>query len=178
MGSDSIRTHSLTVGDMDSTKQQFLDLLAFAGEKCLYRDHFNPGHITGSCLIVNYSLTKVVLMYHKKSQLWCQFGGHCDGYSPYLTAIKELNEEFGDDSIEIERPVFLLDIHPVEARGNEPKHLHYDVNYLAFYDDRISLPISPEGIIFYWFSLDKALVMNETVALNKMVTNIRMMKEL
>lgn len=163
---------------MDNTKQQFMELLETAGQKCLYRNHFNPGHITGSCLVVNYSMTKVILMYHKKSGIWCQFGGHCDGFSPYRAVVKEMSEEFGDQNLVIERPVFQLDIHRVKAYGNEPEHLHYDVNYLAFYDDSKILPTSPEGIKFYWFSLNRALAMNDTVALVKMIQKIKNMKEL
>lgn len=52
------------------------------------------GHITGSLFIVNPSRTKILLMFHKKLQMWIQFGGHADGKVDIRNvAVREFHEE-------------------------------------------------------------------------------------
>lgn len=158
-----------------NTPLQFEELFRKHRERALYRDTFDPGHLTGSCLVTNYQLDKVLLMFHKKHKGWMQFGGHCDGESPYKAAVREMKEEFGGE-IEVQRPVFQLDVHSVDAYGEEPAHYHFDVNYLAFYDDQVEFPASPEGIEFKWHTLDEVLEINKSVAMRKMVESLRYMK--
>ncbi len=91
------------------------------------------GHITASMLIMNTEKTKVLLMFHKKLQLWLQFGGHSDWDSDTLsTAIREFHEESGISmGPEIIGGIFDVDVHDIPADLKwRPDHQHYDILYL------------------------------------------------
>ena len=70
------------------------------------------GHITASMLITNTEKTKVLLMFHKKLQIWVQFGGHADGDSNTLSvATREFHEESGIDiEPDIFPDIFVVDV--------------------------------------------------------------------
>jgi len=94
-------------------------------------------HITGSLLITNPEKTKVLLMFHKKFQIWTQFGWHCDGETDVKgVAIREFHEESG---IEIEPEVsdemLSIIVWDIAERTSstgmyQPAHQHYDIVYL------------------------------------------------
>lgn len=88
---------------LHSSRQQMRDqdmvakFKAFVGDnpKCFERSNL-PGHITGSVLITNSSLDRVLLTHHRKLGLWLQLGGHCDGESDCSkVALTEGYEESG-----------------------------------------------------------------------------------
>ena len=93
----------------------------------------NVGHITGSAWLVNENNSRALLTHHKKLDLWLQPGGHADGEADAcLVALKEAREESGISEIEpISNQIFDLDIHDIPARGDIPRHLHYDVRFLC-----------------------------------------------
>src|SRR5258708_920691 len=65
------------------------------GERVFYRDFF-PGHFTGSALIVDTALERILLTYHRKLDKWLQLGGHADGESRiWQVALREAQEESG-----------------------------------------------------------------------------------
>lgn len=139
-------------------KKLFLNLLE-NNPRCLWRDDFSPGHITGSLLVANLNLSKVLLMHHPKLNLWLQFGGHCDGDGDvYRVAMRELEEESGiaPNMVTGDSKVFDLDIQCIPARKDEPEHLHFDTRFLARFDDAQPLPGSEENITMRWFTLDEA----------------------
>jgi len=90
------------------------------------------GHITGSGWVMNAAGTHVLLTHHRKLGIWLQLGGHVDGSSDVLgAALREVEEESGlMDVLPMTREIFDIDIHPVPAFGDMPRHLHYDVRYL------------------------------------------------
>jgi 8-oxo-dGTP pyrophosphatase MutT (NUDIX family) len=91
------------------------------------------GHITASMLIVNSEKTRVLLMFHKKLQMWLQFGGHCDGEVDTLAvAIREFHEESGI-SVEpsIIGDIYNVDIHDIPEHKWTPLHKHLDILYLG-----------------------------------------------
>jgi ADP-ribose pyrophosphatase YjhB (NUDIX family) len=145
---------------------------AFVSEnpKCFDRSHL-PGHITGSALVVNRDLSKVLLTHHKKLSMWLQLGGHADGH--YLThevAMTEAHEESGLQNLqffpyepkifgllETPRPIpFDLDRHLIPANSRDPEHHHYDVRYLLIAEDDNPPVISEESHDVRWFTLDDA----------------------
>lgn len=110
-----------------------------AHEDCFKRTLASPGHVTGSAWIVDPARQSVLLMHHRKLDLWIQLGGHADGdHRVWAVAEREGLEESGLGSLELIAggytnsgiPVpFDLDIHEIPARKDEPAHLHFDVRY-------------------------------------------------
>ncbi len=128
-----------------------------------------PGHITGSALLVNPSLDKVLLTLHAKLGKWLQLGGHADGEEDVAkVALKEAREESGRPEVEfypweqlggflIDTPsAFDCDIHEIPAYRDQPQHLHYDIRYLCVLDDHLALKITSESKDLKWLTLTEA----------------------
>lgn len=117
------------------------------------RDHL-PGHITGSAWVVNPERTKVLLHHHKKLDKWLQPGGHADGDKNVLrVARRELHEETGVKTLKLlGRGIFDLDIHPIPARKDFPRHLHYDVRYCFEGNEADAVMVSDESFQVKWMT--------------------------
>lgn len=134
--------------------------------ECFQRS-WEPGHLTGSALVVSPGLDRVLLTHHRKLDKWLQLGGHADG-DPRLeqVAMTEAREESGLDGLEFlsyeglvgaAPPLpFDLDIHPIPARGEVPEHLHYDVRYLIVAPGCPPPVRSSESHDVRWLSLEEA----------------------
>lgn len=109
---------------------------AAAHADCLVRSCV-PGHITASAWILAPAGGAVLLTHHRKLGRWLQLGGHVDG-EPRVeqAALREAQEESGMAGFTFEawHPGGLvpldLDVHPIPARGSEPRHEHWDVRFL------------------------------------------------
>jgi len=94
------------------------------------------GHITGSGLILDREDRKVLLLHHRKLQLWLQMGGHGeDEFDPAQTAFREAVEESGLTDLAFfpdrERPMLIdIDTHVIPARNEQSEHYHIDFRYL------------------------------------------------
>ncbi len=96
------------------------------------------GHITGSALILDIANRNVLLMYHRKLELWLQMGGHGEGeLDPALIALREATEESALPDLAFfststsEQPTFVdVDAHSIPARRDTPEHYHLDFRYL------------------------------------------------
>lgn len=101
---------------------------------CFHRTHFDPGHVTGSVLLVSADGLRVLMNHHKFLNIWICFGGHADGERDILNvAMREVVEESGIADIEpVTGHIFDVDIHdiPANAKKNEPPHRHFDIRYL------------------------------------------------
>jgi 8-oxo-dGTP pyrophosphatase MutT (NUDIX family) len=92
-------------------------------------------HFTGSAIIVHPDKNQVCLVYHGKYHRWIQLGGHgeVDDHGDIsATALREAKEESG---LEVEHfggvPRLIdIDVHPIQARGEEPAHFHLDMRFL------------------------------------------------
>lgn len=131
--------------------------------RCFWRDVFSPGHFTGSALVVNPARTKVLLMKHKYLDRWMQFGGHADGNGNLAeVAMMEACEESGltekDFRIVNDGRIVDMDIHliPANPKKNEPAHEHFDVRFLLETDDKVPLPLNPEGLTLEWVDFQEA----------------------
>lgn len=103
------------------------------GDACFYRDHFNPGHMTGSGLLISADGKRVLMNHHKFLNMWICFGGHADGEQNIsFVAMREVIEESGIANIEQVGGIFSVDVHdiPFNAKKNEPEHKHFDIRYL------------------------------------------------
>ncbi|MFI3243438.1 MAG: NUDIX hydrolase [Akkermansia sp.] len=134
--------------------QRFIE----SSPRCFDR-HYEPGHITGSCLLLNPAGDKCLLTLHRKLKRWLQLGGHAEGETNVLdVAQREAVEESGITEIEaIEAAIFDVDIHLIPERPHlgEPAHFHYDIRYLmrAAHED---YTCSEESDALAWLSWQDA----------------------
>jgi 8-oxo-dGTP pyrophosphatase MutT (NUDIX family) len=114
-----------------------------------------PGHVTGSAVVVSEDFEMLLMTHHAKLGRWLQLGGHCDGIKDaYFVAKKEAYEESGLDHIEsLTSQILDLDIHTIPASSRDPEHLHYDVRYLFRADTCAALQVSAESRSLRWVPL-------------------------
>lgn len=100
------------------------------------------GHVTASAFIVDSEFKSILLIHHKKHNMWLQPGGHCDGVSDVLFgAIREANEETGISELnQVADVIFDIDIHLIPENAKEQAHYHYDVRFL--FTANIDSPLS------------------------------------
>lgn len=100
----------------------------------LYSRQNTFGHITASSWILSNDLSSVLLINHKKYNIWVAPGGHVDeGELPSEAAVRETLEEVGvSNLISLSSDIFDIDIHriPASEKKNEPEHWHADVRYI------------------------------------------------
>jgi 8-oxo-dGTP pyrophosphatase MutT (NUDIX family) len=90
-----------------------------------------PGHLTGSALVVDAGAERVVVMLHRKLGRWLQPGGHADGDANLAAvALREATEETGITGLAVVPRPIDLDIHRVRPPG-EPEHEHHDLRFLV-----------------------------------------------
>jgi len=111
-------------------RERMLGLLSLAAPTS--RSHFVPGHLTASGFVLSPERDAVLLIFHKKLQIWIQPGGHIEPTDVSLEAAarREVAEEVGltlPDAAPA--TVFDLDIHLIPARKAEPAHEHFDVRF-------------------------------------------------
>lgn len=94
------------------------------------RDHFTPGHITGTAVVLNPSKQKILLVHHRRLDRWLLPGGHVENGDADVaaTARREALEETGVDLAPEQSPLLVgIDVHGIPAKGREPYHLHHDL---------------------------------------------------
>lgn len=103
--------------------------LARSERAALARDMFMPGHFTASAFVLSPDQTCLLLIFHKKLQMWLQPGGHIEPLDGNLVeaARREVREETGLWGLTLESAMFDLDVHQIPAWGETPAHLHHDV---------------------------------------------------
>lgn len=158
-----------------SFKGDMIDLMRNQ-ERCFYRDDFQPGHITGSGILLDKSGTRILMNHHKGLNKWLCFGGHADGDENILNvATREVIEESGIENIRaVSENIFDLDIHPIptNTKKNEPYHFHYDIRYL-FSTDHDDFKISDESVELKWCSFDEALKLDTSKSMKRMINKLQ-----
>lgn len=105
-------------------------------------------HLTSSGFIMNKSLDKVLMIYHKVYEAWGWTGGHMDGDKDLLeVAIKEAKEETGlSEVVPLSKHIMALDILPVwgHYKGDTyvSAHLHYNAAYVLIADESAPLIVN------------------------------------
>lgn len=96
------------------------------------RRQFEPGHLTASAFVLSPERDALLLVFHKKLEIWVQPGGHVEPLDPSLIAAarREVEEEVGlAFPVNEDAAIFDVDVHPIPARKDEPAHEHFDVRY-------------------------------------------------
>ena len=154
------------------TAARFLDLLTSVGDAAYARDHFVPGHITGSAFVLDSARQRTLLTHHKKLGIWIQPGGHCDGVpDARATAFREAEEETGLAELTFAADhIFDLDIHEIPARKADPAHLHFDVRYLLIADsENEGFTVSEESHDLAWVDLENVFGKSTDASVLRMV---------
>lgn len=151
--------------DLEALHKDSIVSLLQTGSRCFYRDHFNPGHITGSGLLISHDNSRVLMNHHKSLNKWLSFGGHADGDENVMrVAMREVMEESGIENIEAAiDDIFDVDVHPIPAnpKKGEPAHAHYDIRYLFRVKDKDSeiFALSDESVSLRWCAYEEASVL-------------------
>lgn len=97
------------------------------------RDSYDPGHFTASAFVLSPMRDCVLLIFHRKLQLWLQPGGHIEpgDANIELAARREVEEEVGLGNLTLfgSEQIFDIDIHAIPARKAAPRHEHFDVRF-------------------------------------------------
>ena len=168
--------------------KDFMDLISSKKNFCFDR-HCLPGHITGSCILVDKKFSKVVLTHHKKLNKWLQLGGHSDGDNIISrVAYREAVEESGISDIDFCSPLSLdissqtetlpldFDIHLIPARESEAEHYHFDVRFILIANDS-HLTISEESNDLRWFDFYEVKEITSERSTLRQIEKIRWLKE-
>jgi 8-oxo-dGTP pyrophosphatase MutT (NUDIX family) len=155
---DPVLIASLESADLDGAEQEAVRAemleLAHAEVDSLLRT-CEPGHFTGSALIVNADGDRLLVLFHTKAQRWFQPGGHADGQADLSdVALREAEEETGLEGLLVVGPAIDLDIHwlrPVDA----PPHRHLDVRYLLRAPADAVVQGNHESEALRWVTLDE-----------------------
>lgn len=139
------------------------------------------GHVTGSAWVLNPARSHVLMLHHRKLDLWLQPGGHADG-DPDITRVvlKETAEEAGvePEQVRLVRDdVFDVDVHTVHASGRDPRHEHFDIRFLVEIDDRVPLLGNDESHEVGWVPLGQVARFNNARSIYRMVQKTRRLKE-
>lgn len=156
---EALRAHAPSDALEGSHRDRILRLVTEAPSRCFARDHFTPGHVTGSAFIVCRTTREVLLHHHKKLGRWLQMGGHDDGeLDPVATALREGREESGLADLALLSPAILdVDVHDIPASKSQPAHEHHDVRYAFVTETPGAIARDPnESTALAWFSLDEA----------------------
>jgi len=138
---------------------QVVKLLTTAADP-FSRSHFDPGHVTASCFIVDGE-GRLLLHHHKRLNRWLQMGGHVDdGEYPVAAARREAWEESGLEDLVVDEQILDVDVHAIPSSKGDPPHHHFDVRYVARTSSPHSINMRPdESNELAWFSMERAAAM-------------------
>jgi 8-oxo-dGTP pyrophosphatase MutT (NUDIX family) len=125
-----------------------------------FERHCLPGHVTASAWLLSPDGRRFLLTHHRKLDRWLQLGGHADGDGDVAAvALREAREESGMQDLRFayaaDAPVPIdLDVHPIPARGAEPRHDHHDVRFVLVAAPGQTIFASDESTALEWFDMD------------------------
>jgi len=127
------------------------------------------GHVTSSFLLLDPTLTKVLMIFHKGFGNWFPPGGHYEGFVTLReSALRELEEETGFPANKVrylnESGYLALDLdtHPIPARPSkdEGDHWHHDFLFIGVAKELIPLVHQVEEVeAAEWMTLEDAAVL-------------------
>lgn len=137
---------------------------------CFDREHYEPGHITGSGWILNESQDSVLLTHHRKLDIWIQPGGHVDGETDvFQSALREAYEETGLAKIEpLSEEIYDIDIHRFPERKGKPAHLHFDIRFAFISKAGDDYTVSEESHDLRWVRIEDMETWNDDLSMTRM----------
>jgi 8-oxo-dGTP pyrophosphatase MutT (NUDIX family) len=137
----------------DALRRGYLDYLA-AHPDAMWRDG-PPGHLTGSCLVLDERGERTLLTFHRKGRFWVQFGGHCEPGDATIgdVALREGREESGLGGIVLLPGPVDLDRHALSSAFGRCRE-HLDVAYLAVAPAAAEPVVGSESDDVAWWPLD------------------------
>lgn len=137
---EAIRNYT-PINHQESNDQRIiLDFIDMFGHDVLTRKN-EIAHLTSSGIILNDSMTKMLMIHHNIYKTWTWTGGHTDGESDLLAvSVKEAVEETGVKRIvPLMREIASIDIIPVYGHMKQDKfvssHLHLNISYILLADE-------------------------------------------
>jgi 8-oxo-dGTP pyrophosphatase MutT (NUDIX family) len=128
-----LSTHTAADGSETRSLERIRQLIETA-DRPFARDHYVPGHLTASAIVVDAERQNTLLIFHQKLQLWLQPGGHFEPgeNDPSVAAAREVLEETQTETQWPDgKPLLLdVDVHVIPARKTEPQHEHFDLRML------------------------------------------------
>lgn len=108
------------------------------GPAAFDRAAYVPGHFTASAFVLRPGRCELLLIHHRKLELWLQPGGHVEpsDADPWAAARRELEEETGLTAVRpLAKGLLDVDIHDIPARSDAPAHQHFDLRFGFALDD-------------------------------------------
>ncbi len=134
-------------------RQRTIDLCGRDDVDVLGRD--DEGHLTGSALVVDADLERVLLLFHEKLHIWVQPGGHLDGdWDVLRSAMREAHEETGIDGLVGIGRIVDISVHLIE-HPSAPAHHHHDLRTVVIAPPGAQPMANEEARQFRWLTLDE-----------------------
>lgn len=141
-------------------------------------------HFTATGLVINQAHDKVLMIMHKKLNIWLPAGGHVEpGELPHETVVREVFEETGVKAkivnmshtlplsqtreLQISAPFWVLH-EPIGAYKEKPAHWHYDFIYCLIAEQEDICPAEHEVSQVAWFTRDQLHQCDTTEATRSM----------
>jgi 8-oxo-dGTP pyrophosphatase MutT (NUDIX family) len=176
----------------ESDNARTIEKFATYVRDCFSRNN-RDGHITGSALVTDPSLSRVLLTHHRRLNKWLQLGGHSDGHNlTWEVAMREAEEESGISGLHFfvtppdskfvpalngtTPPIFDMDYHEIPARGDEKSHVHYDVRYLIVAPYNARPVVSDESHDVRWFDLEDARSFTRELSMHRQFNKLEAIK--
>jgi 8-oxo-dGTP pyrophosphatase MutT (NUDIX family) len=118
------------------------------------REHFTPGHITCTGLVLAPDGARVLMIHHRRLKRWLLPGGHVEPQDLTIgdAARREVVEETGVALHPNPSPPLCgVDVHGIPGKGSEPYHLHHDLLF-HFRADAEAIQVSDESHAVAWCS--------------------------
>lgn len=150
-----IKNHKCYDKHEEESKIKIIDFLNNYSN-CFSRKNFY-GHITAGAFVADNN-GNILLNHHKALDMWFQFGGHCDDNPNILDVAKrEIYEETGITEVKQIGELFDISycINPGSTKKQEPKHYHFDINFL-FLTENHNFRISDESTEIKWVTIYEA----------------------
>jgi 8-oxo-dGTP pyrophosphatase MutT (NUDIX family) len=111
-----------------------------------------PAHFTGSVIVLDESLSSVLLTHHRKARLWLQFGGHYEpgDSSVWQAAAREAREESGLAGLTVVDEIVHLDRHALVGDFGRCRE-HLDIRFAAIAPVGAEHAVSDESLDVGWW---------------------------
>ncbi|SNT34244.1 NUDIX hydrolase [Rhodococcoides kyotonense] len=137
----------------DSLRHTMLAFLASNPNGCLRANE--PGHVTASSLVLDFSGRNVLLTLHPRVGRWIQLGGHCEESDASVVdaALREAREESGIDDLTIDAQLLSAHTHPITCSLGKPTR-HLDLRFLVRAPEGAHAVRSEESTDLRWWPVD------------------------